>query len=102
MAARALSGTMVVRTEVRTIDQRAEPRSEGLVDCATLHFRGLPMVVPVMNISSRGAMIESDIVPRLGESVVIEFEGCSRLYAFVRWVREGKVGLNFGGELLIG
>lgn len=102
MAARALTGNLVVRREMRTVDQRAEARSEGLVDCATLHFRGLPMVVPVMNISSRGAMIESDITPRLGESVVIEFEGCSRLYAFVRWAKEGKVGLNFGGELVIG
>ena len=102
MAARALSGTLVVRNEERTIEQRSEARSEGLVACATLHFRGFPIVVPVMNISSRGAMIESDILPRLGESVAIEFEGCSRLYAFVRWAKDGKVGLNFGGELVIG
>jgi hypothetical protein len=93
---------MVVREEPRPLERRAEPRSEGLVACARLMFRGAALTVPVMNISSRGTMIESDIDPRLGESVIIEFEGCSPIHAFVRWSREGRVGLNFGGELVIG
>jgi len=102
MAARALSGKMVSRTERRTVDQRSEPRHEGLVDCATLFFRGAAHVVSVANISTRGAMVVSDLVPRLGESVIIRFEGCSPIYAFVRWAREGRIGLNFGCELTIG
>ena len=102
MSARALSGGMIVRKEARTIDQRSEPRLEGLVERGRLCFRDSISMVPVINISSRGAMIESDIVPRLGESVTIEFDGCSRIRAFVRWSRDGHVGLNFGGELVIG
>jgi hypothetical protein len=102
MATRALSGALIVRNEVRTIDQRAEPRLEGVVERARLCFRDTISMVPVVNISSRGAMIESDIAPRLGETVTIEFDGCSRIRAFVRWSREGRVGLNFGGELVIG
>ena len=47
-------------------------------------------------------MIESALQPRLGESVMIRFEGCSPIYAFVRWVREGRIGLNFGCELTLG
>ncbi len=97
-----LSEEMVVRTEPRIIDQRSEPRHEGLADCATLFFRGAVYVVPVINISSRGTMIETDLLPRLGESVQIRFEGCSPLYAFVRWIRDGRIGLNFGCELTIG
>lgn len=93
---------MIVRNELRTVDQRSEPRLEGVVERGRLYFRDSISMVPVINISSRGAMIESDIVPRLGESVVIEFDGCSRIRAFVRWSREGHVGLNFGGELVIG
>ena len=102
MAARALSGKMVSRTEKRTVDQRSEPRHEGLVDCATLFFRGGAHVVSVANISTRGAMVVSDLMPRLGESVIIRFEACSPIYAFVRWVRDGRIGLNFGCELTIG
>lgn len=102
MSGSALSGAMIVRNEERMVDQRSEPRLEGVVERGRLYFRDSISMVPVVNISSRGAMIESDIEPRLGESVVIEFDGCSRIRAFVRWSREGRVGLNFGGELVIG
>ena len=98
----APTGDIATRPEPRIHDQRSEERHEGLLDCATLHFRGAVFVVPVVNISSRGTMIESDVVPRLGESVIIRFAGCDRIYAFVRWVRDGRIGLNFGCELTIG
>jgi len=83
-------------------ERRSEGRSEGIVDCATLYFRGAVYVVPVVNISSRGTMVESDLAPRLGESVQIRFAGCSPIHAFVRWARDGRLGLNFGCELTIG
>lgn len=104
MATRAfqLSGEMIARHEPRTADHRSEDREYGLVDCATLVFRKAIYVVPVVNISSRGVMIESDLFPRLGENVVIRFEGCSPIQAFVRWIRDGRIGLNFGGELTVG
>lgn len=84
------------------VEQRSESRHEGLVEYATLCFRAQNFRVPVINISSRGTMIETDIVPRLGESVMIRFDGCSPLYAFVRWSRDGRLGLNFGCELTVG
>ncbi len=83
-------------------ERRSEPRREGLVDAAELLFRERRFQVPVLNISSRGTMIESDLLPRLGESVVIRFAGCSPIHAFVRWSREGRIGLNFGCELTLG
>jgi hypothetical protein len=83
-------------------DRRGEARLEGLVDSALLHFRGKPHRVPVLNISSRGAMIECALEPRLGEPVLIEFDQCSSMHAFVRWNREGRIGLNFGHELVLG
>lgn len=84
------------------VERRSEPRHENLADLAVLQFRGHEYVVPVLNISSRGTQVETDIMPRLGESVVIRFQGCSPLYAFVRWIRDGRLGLNFGCELTIG
>lgn len=84
------------------VERRSEPRHEGLIDCATLFFRGAMYVVPVVNISSRGTMIESDLEPRLGESVRIQYAGCSPIYAFVRWAKDGRVGLKFGCEMILG
>jgi hypothetical protein len=83
-------------------DRRGEDRREGVVETALLHFRGRPYRVPVLNISSRGAMVESPLEPRLGEPVLVEFDQCSRIHAFVRWNREGRIGLNFGHEIVLG
>ena len=95
-------GALVTRTAPRGIDQRCEERHEGFVTAGTLYFRGEEHQVPVVNLSSRGTMIESDVAPRLGESVVIRFDGYSPMHAFVRWVRDGRIGLNFGGEIILG
>lgn len=104
MATRAISGSTVAASgrPGGFVDQRAEPRLEGLVDYATLSFRSHELRVPVINISSRGTMVEADVAARLGESVTIQFDGYSPLYAFVRWSRDGRLGLNFGCELTIG
>jgi hypothetical protein len=104
MAARAegICEELVGRLEARPAERRSEARHEGLVDCSTLFFRGAAYLVPVINISSRGTMIESDLQPRLGETVIIRFEGCSPIHAFVRWARDGRIGLNFGCELTLG
>jgi hypothetical protein len=84
------------------VERRSEERHEGLVESATIWFRGAAHNVPVLNISSRGTMIETDIAPRLGETVLVEFPECSKIHAFVRWARDGRIGLNFGHEILIG
>ena len=83
-------------------DRRSEPRAECAGEPSILIFRGTSYPAPVLNISSRGVQIESDISPRLGESVMIHFQGCSPIYAFVRWAKDGRVGLNFGCELIVG
>jgi hypothetical protein len=101
------AGAFEVATELDSFpcdedERRSEPRYEGLVEEAMLSFRGRDHRVPVVNISSRGTMVECDIAPRLGESVKITFEGCSPIYAFVRWARDGQVGLKFGCEMILG
>jgi hypothetical protein len=83
-------------------ERRSEPRAACAGETSVLVFRGESYPAPVLNISSRGVQIESDISPRLGESVMIHFDGCSPIYAFVRWSKDGRVGLNFGCELIVG
>lgn len=101
-------GDLIPRTERREvngrlgIDERTEPRRDDLINSAVLTFRDARYDVPVLNISSRGTMIESDIAPRIGETVSIQFEACDRIGGFVRWVRDGRIGINFGHELILG
>jgi hypothetical protein len=82
-------------------ERRCEARHEGLIESARIFFRGAAYEVGVINISSRGTMIESALEPRLGEPVVVEFPECSRIHAFVRWARDGRIGLNFGHEIVL-
>ena len=97
----SLASVPIHRTTARDVEQRSEPRYTDLVDKAVISFRDQRYPVRVVNISSRGTMIETDLLPRLGESVVIQFEACSRIHAFVRWVRDGRIGLNFGHEIVL-
>lgn len=97
-----LAGDIIPRTQPRLIDHRSEQRRNDLVERALITFRGQQYLVPVSNISSRGTMIQSDIAPRIGEAVIIQFENCTKIHAFVRWVRDGSIGLNFGHEIILG
>lgn len=102
MAMHGLARIMIPREQGRVVDQRSEDRHPGVVDAACIYFRGEAYQVPVINISSRGTMIESNLMPRLGETIVVEFQDCSRIHAFVRWIRDGRIGLNFGHEIVLG
>ena len=94
-------GKIIPRAQPRLVEHRTEPRHAEIVDRALIVFRGQDYIVPVVNISARGTMIECDIVPRIGESVLVQFENCCRIHAFVRWVRDGRVGLSFGHESVL-
>jgi hypothetical protein len=95
------SAAVAAQVQESSYEQRSEPRYEDVVGQAVITFRGREYPVPVLNISSRGTMIESDIAPRLGESLVIRFENCSGMHGFVRWVRGGQLGIRFGHEILL-
>jgi hypothetical protein len=96
-----LVGKIIPRAQPRQTEHRSELRHDGLVERAVIVFREQDYLVPVVNISSRGTMIECDILPRIGETVLIQFENCCRIHGFVRWVRDGRVGLNFGHEIIL-
>lgn len=98
--ATGLVGIAVPRSEPRSTEQRSEPRHEGLVDRAMLGFRGQDHLVPILNISSNGTMIESELLPRIGESVSLQFENGVRVKADIRWVRDGQIGLSFGHSIV--
>lgn len=97
-----LANIRIHREPQRFEERRCEERHTGLVDSATLLFRGEAHHVAVVNISSRGTMVECALYPRIGETMMVEFDQCSPIKAFVRWVRDGRIGLNFGHEIILG
>ena len=80
-------------------DRRAE-RQRGLVERAALVFRGKTSLVPVANSSRSGVTIETELPLEAGETVRIAIPGHEPCEAKVRWVRNGRVGLDLGDQFL--
>ena len=91
----SLMGEMIPRSVRRSFEQRSEPRIEPDADYAVFELRGGRHRVRLVNISVSGAMIESDHIPHIGERIALEVLGAPRLEGFVRWVKNGRIGLNF-------
>lgn len=91
----SLTAISIPRSESRISNHRTEDRQPNLVDAATLVFRDERLDVSVVNVSSMGTMIRSDVDAIIGETVEIQFADCNRIRAAVRWVKAGKIGLEF-------
>ena len=94
-----LNGGMIPRQVKRAVDQRAEPRAEAASKTAVLGYRGRNHVVRLLNTSSAGAMVIFPHVPHIGERVTLQLPDCGALAAQVRWVRDGRIGVNFDTPL---
>lgn len=100
---KGLAGILIPRAERRSTNQRREERFRGIVDRASLKYRGKTLLAKVVNISESGLMLETMIVPRIGEELAVEFEGFEPLSGIVRWVRDGRLGLDLGeGAISLG
>lgn len=95
-----LTKIAIKREEARVTDQRLEDRHFGVVERSTIVFRRRRFEVDVVNVSSRGAMIAIDIEPRIGEKIDIQFSDSNRTRCVVRWIRDGRIGLEFVDETI--
>lgn len=86
---------MIPRTVKRMFDHRAEPRLEPDEDSAVLDHRGLQHAVKLVNVSPSGAMVIFDLMPHIGERVWLKLLGRKPATGYVRWVRNGRIGVNF-------
>ena len=91
----SLSGAMIPRQVRRMFDQRDEPRAEADPDTALLCWRGQVKVVRLGNVSPSGAMLLFDGDLHIGERVALQVMDREAVPAQVRWVRDGRVGINF-------
>ena len=95
MTSKYLDGSMVPRAVKRGWDQRCEPRLEAGSRTAIMELRGRKLVVPVVNVSSSGAMVILSLIPHIGETISITLAGRGNVAGNVCWVRGGKIGISF-------
>lgn len=93
-----LDGAMIPRSVRRVFDQRLEARRDSGA-AASLGWRGRAYRARILNLSASGAMVEFDEVPHIGELVELQVPDHGTRQAHVRWVRDGRVGLNFVSPL---
>jgi hypothetical protein len=96
-----LASISVRREEARRCNQRQEDRQVRVIEEAVIRFQRKLHEVPVLNVSSRGAMIATDLQPRIGARITIRFGECNETGCLVRWVRGGRIGLEFERETLV-
>lgn len=97
----SLSKIKINRQAPRLLNQRGEDRRPSGGEQATLLFRGEAHAVAVVNLSSSGAMIESGVEPFIGEPLEIRLPGSEPQQCVARWVRDGRIGLEFGSHSLL-
>jgi PilZ domain len=95
-----LTKIAIRRQEARVTDQRAEDRLMNVVEQTTIVFRRKKHEARVVNVSSRGAMIEAPVEARIGEKLDIFFTEKNRTRCVVRWVRGNRVGIEFLNETI--
>ena len=95
----ALDGSMIPRGEKRRIDERQETRHPAASSTAVMEFRGRKHVVQLVNVSKSGAMVVFPHVPNIGERVPLQLIDHGFVWAQVRWVKDGRVGLSFTSPL---
>jgi hypothetical protein len=94
-----LDGSMIPRQERRTIDERNEPRHAALSNTGVLDFRGRKHVVQLINVSKSGAMVIFPHIPNIGERLPLQLLDHGFVWAQVRWVKDGRIGLSFTSPL---
>ena len=95
----SLDGSMIPRHERRTIDERLEPRHAAASGTGVLDFRGRKHVVQLINVSKSGAMVIFPHVPNIGERLPLQLLDHGFVWAQVRWVKDGRIGMSFTSPL---
>jgi hypothetical protein len=93
-----LDGSMIPRSQKRSIDERVEARHPSASSTAVLEFRGRKHVIRLVNVSRSGAMVIFPHTPNIGERLPLHILDRGLVTAQVRWVRDGRIGLSFAAS----
>jgi hypothetical protein len=93
-----LDSIEVARDAPRSADHRDGDRHRLARETATVTYKGKQIEVELVNLSGGGAMIEAAIAPRLWDRVDLHLGEGSPIECAVRWLRGGRIGLEFAHE----
>lgn len=96
-----LTALPVERTEVRSHNERGEGRQPLTAEEARLVVGRRDYVVDLLNLSGGGAMIRTNVPLDLWKKVHLELGDDGKVECVVRWLRDGRVGLEFAHETQI-
>jgi PilZ domain-containing protein len=92
-----LSKFAIWREESRQSDSRGEDRHQLGGTPVRATYQGRSVDAQVLNLSGGGAMIGSDLRPHIGDRLDIHL-GSDTIEVLVRWVRGGRIGVEFTQE----
>jgi hypothetical protein len=99
---RGLLDVIVPRFEPRQNHERHEDRRVLTgVTARVMLGGGKPFETAIANLSSNGMMIACERIAPIGAEVSAEIDGCGAVPMVVRWVRGGRIGLEFVAETTI-
>jgi hypothetical protein len=96
-----LGSVAVPRSTKRSTDHRDGDRHRLTSEQAELKVRGKTHSVELVNLSGGGAMIATDADLQMWQKVHIILGGDFKLECAVRWIRGGRIGLEFAHETQI-
>ena len=99
--AKGLGAVTIPRNGPRAVHQRNEDRHVLRGTRATADIAGETHEISVLNLSSNGVMIAYEGDLDIGQQVFVAIDDCAPITTAVRWVRGGKVGLEFIAETVI-
>ncbi len=79
----------------RLLDQRGEERAQSESPTAVLDLAGRRHVVRLVNVSESGAMVVFHGQVAEDDAVTLQLLDHGAVAGQVRWVRDGRVGINF-------
>ena len=96
-----LGSVSVPRATKRSADHRDGDRHRLTSEQAELQIRGKRRSVDLVNLSGGGAMIATDAELQMWQKVHLIMGGEFKIECAVRWIRGGRIGLEFAHETQI-
>jgi len=96
--AHSLKSINVSRDAQRRSNDRTTDRHRLSDEWARITYNGAELKVELVNLSGGGAMVAGAFEPLLWERVDLHLGNHGTIECAVRWIREGRVGLEFAHE----
>ncbi|HEX6218881.1 MAG TPA: PilZ domain-containing protein, partial [Sphingomicrobium sp.] len=96
-----LMSVAIPRAETRVSDSREGDRHRLTDEEVTVKHGRKSYRVELVNLSGGGAMVAGDFEPNIWDRVELHLAEGARLECTVRWIKNGRVGLEFAHETRI-